>query len=436
MKSFEGPRPNRSKGDRYEFHHGTKRPGRGGPGPAHGLQHVRHVRGALPDGSDRRGRSSRLDTGQSARRGDRRQPLREGRCRPGLRARRPAAADAAHPQGPARRRPVAAGVLGRGPRLHRRQAEGDDRGFRPARHRAFRSRRTLRRPDEDLRAGARLAELLQPRRLLQRERSQCRALDLRLRLRRARLRPEEHEAPRALRPQHRRIAHGQGGKGLHGRRGERDARHLHRSARHHHGLQGHSLLASAPQQRLRVEPRHHPRSAEARGLRQGLRRALRHGHGLPARGGRGHDARMAGEPYRRSRRGAPGLREGDRRRETARDLPSGLDERAPQAVVPRQPQRADPECPDGQHRDSGRLRDRQAARVLRPQEPEAAERARAQGRRAARGRCRHHPALLGPGDRHAAPGVRRHGDRASPTASAPTSPTATIHSPGCPMPRR
>ena len=216
----------------------------------------------------------------------RRQPLREGLGRAGLRVRRPAAADAAHPHGPARRRPVAAGVLGRGPRLRRRQAEGDDRGLRRARHRAFRSRRPLRRPDEDLRAGARLAELLQPRRHLQRERSQRRALDLRLRLRRARLRPEEHEAPRALRPQHRRIAHGQGGQGLHGRRGERDARHLHRPARHRHGLQGHPLLAGAPEQRLRAQPRHHPRSPEAGGVRQGLRRALRHRHGLPARGGR------------------------------------------------------------------------------------------------------------------------------------------------------
>ena len=113
----------------------------------------------------------------------------KGVGRPGLRVRRPAAADAADPQGPARQRPVAAGVLGRGPRLHRRQAEGDDRGVRRARHRALRSRRALRRPDPDLRAGARLAELLQPRRHLQRQRAQRRALDLRLRRRRARLRP-------------------------------------------------------------------------------------------------------------------------------------------------------------------------------------------------------------------------------------------------------
>ena len=143
-----------------------------------------------------------------------------------------AAADAADPQRPARRRPVAAGVLGRGSRLHRRQAARDDRGLRRARHRALRSRRPLQRPDPDLRAGARLAELLQPRRRLRRQRPQRRALDLRLRPRGAHPRPGAREAPRALRPQHRRVADGQGGQGLHGRGGERDARHLHRSARH------------------------------------------------------------------------------------------------------------------------------------------------------------------------------------------------------------
>ena len=55
--------------------------------------------------------------------------------------------------------------------------------------------------------------------------------------------------------------------------------HLHRSARQHHGVQGHALLAGAPEQRLRAEPRHHPRSPEDGGVRQGLRRALRHRHG-------------------------------------------------------------------------------------------------------------------------------------------------------------
>ena len=84
--------------------------GVGRPGPAHGLQHVRHVRGALPDGSDRRGRSGRLDAGQSARRGHRRQPVREGLGRAGLRVRRPAAADAARS---ARARAAAASGGGR-----------------------------------------------------------------------------------------------------------------------------------------------------------------------------------------------------------------------------------------------------------------------------------------------------------------------------------
>ena len=232
-------------------------------------------------------------------------------------------------------------------------------------------------------------------------------------LRRAHPRPEAHQAPGALRPQHRRIADGQGGQGLHGRGGQRDARHLHRSARQHDGLQGHPLLAGAPEQRLRAEPGDHPRGAEAGGVRQGLRRPLRLRDGLPARGGQGHDAGMAGAPYRRSRRPAARLREGDRRPGAAGDLPSGLDDGASQAVVLRQPHGADPERADGQHRDPGRVRDRQAARVLRPQEPEAADRACAQGRRAARGRRGHHAAAVGPGDRHAAPGVRRHGDSAA-----------------------
>ena len=93
--------------------------------------------------------------------------------------------------------------------------------------------------------------------------------------------------------------------------------------------------------------------AEAGGVRQGLRRPLRLRHGLPARGGQGHDAGMAGEPHRRSRRADCAPSSGDRRRCAARDLPSGLDDGASQAVVLRQPHGADPERPDGQHRDPG-----------------------------------------------------------------------------------
>ena len=141
-------------GDCDESHNGTERERCGCPRSTHGLQHVRHVRGAVPDRGDGRGRSGGLAAGQSARQGHRRQPLREGFGRPGARVRRrPAAADAADPHGPAWRRPVAAGVLGRGPRLHRRQAARDDRGVRRARHRALRSRRPLQRPDPDLRAA-------------------------------------------------------------------------------------------------------------------------------------------------------------------------------------------------------------------------------------------------------------------------------------------
>ena len=96
------------------------------------------------------------------------------------------------------------------------------------------------------------------------------------------------------------------------------------------------------------------------------------GMDYPARGGQGHDAGMAGNPYRRSGRPASRLRQGDRRRGAARDLPPRLDDGASQAVVLRQPHGADPERADGQHRDPGRVRDGEAARVLRPQGPEAA----------------------------------------------------------------
>ena len=66
------------------------------------------------------------------------------------------------------------------------------------------------------------------------------------------------QASRALRPQHRRVADGQGGQGVHGRGGEGDALHLHRSARDDHGVQGQPLLAGATEERLRAEPRDHP----------------------------------------------------------------------------------------------------------------------------------------------------------------------------------
>ena len=56
-----------------------------------------------------------------------------------------------------------------------------------------------------------------------------------------------------------------------------------------------------------LEPGHHPRSPRAGGLRQGLRRTLRLRHGVPARGGQGHDPGMAGEPHRRARRTAARL---------------------------------------------------------------------------------------------------------------------------------
>ena len=129
------------------------------------------------------------------------------------------------------------------------------------------------------------------------------------------------------------------------------------------------------------------------------------------------------------------LRRGDRRRGAARDLPSGLDDGAPQAVVLRQPHGADPERADGQHRDPGRLRARQAARVLRPQEPEAADRRACprstEPRVDGAGTT---TAVVGPGHRHAAPGCSPPWRRRSPTASAPTSPTATIRSPAMPDP--
>ena len=90
--------------------------------------------------------------------------------------------------------------------------------------------------------------------------------------------------------------------------GQRDARDLHRSARQRHGLQVAPLLAGAAEQRLRAEPGPHPRIAEAGGVRQGLRRALRQRHGHAARGGQGHDAGMAGTPHRRHGRAVARLR--------------------------------------------------------------------------------------------------------------------------------
>ena len=97
-----------------------------------------------------------------------------------------------------------------------------------------------------------------------------------------------------------------------------------------------------------------------------------------------------------------------------RDLPPGLDDGASQAVVLRQPHGADPECADGQHRDPGRLRAGQVARVLRPQGPEAADRPRAQGRRSRAWTAPAPPGRAGTrriGMLHQA--VRRHGDGAA-----------------------
>ena len=134
---------------------------------------------------------------------------------------------------------------------------------RGTRYRAVRPQRPVHRPDPHLPAGARLAELLQPRRQLRRQRPQRGALALRLRSRGAPVRLGAHQAPGALRPQPARVADGQGGQGVHGGDGERDALHLHRSPRHDHRLQGHPLLAGPPQQRLRAEPRHHSRDPRA-----------------------------------------------------------------------------------------------------------------------------------------------------------------------------
>ena len=104
------------------------------------------------------------------------------------------------------------------------------------------------------------------------------------------------------------------------------------------------------------------------------------------------------------------LRRGDRRRCAPCDLPSGLDDGASQAVVLRQPHGADPQRVDGQHRDPGRVRAGEAARVLRPQGLEASDRPCAGGRRAAGGRRRHRPTPVGSGHRHGAPAVRGDGD--------------------------
>ncbi|MCK7577576.1 MAG: hypothetical protein MZV65_18405 [Chromatiales bacterium] len=279
--------------------------------------------------------------GQSARRGHRRQPLREGCGRPRLRVRRPAAADAADPQGPARQRPVAAGVLGRGPRLHRRQAEGDDRGLRPARHRALRSRRLLHRPDPDLRAGARLAELLQPRRLLQRQRPQRRALDLRLPARpgsssTTRTRStscstaatsSNRSWSRRPRPSWPRVANGM-------RVTYIDPRATVTACKATRYWQ------VRPEQRLRAEPRPHPRGPEDRKPTTRSSSNASSPAWTPC-------ARRSRTRRRNGRKPTPAFPPPScapsSRRSPAeapqRDLPSGLDVGASQAVVPRQPQR-------------------------------------------------------------------------------------------------
>ena len=304
-------------------------------------------------------------------------------------------------------------LVGRGAGLHRRQARGNRRTVRAARHRAVRPRRPVQRPVAHLRQGAGFAQLFQPRRHLRRQRAQRRALDLRLQPRRPGARLQPHPARGAVRPQHRRVADGQGGQGLHGGAWQRHALHLHRPARQRHGGQGDALLAGATEQRLRAEPGADPRGAAAEGLRRGLRRALGHRHGPAARRGEGHHARVAGAAHRRAGARDARIRRRDRRPGAARDLQPGLDDRAPQAVVLRQPHGADPECADGQPGNPRGLHHRQGARVLRPQEPEATGRARAGRDRAARRRCRHHAPDLGPGDRHAAPAVRGDGDRAA-----------------------
>ena len=218
------------KESRNEFDHGTQCERCGLTWPTHRLQHVRHVCGTLPDGSDGRAWSGVLAAGQSERQGSRLQPLREGGGGDRFRARRPASAVALDPHGTARRWPVAAHVVGRGARLHRRHVEGNHRGIRWSRHCPLGSFGSLHRPDQDFLAGTRLTELLQPRRLLRRQRPQRRSITHWIQPCGVDPRHEARQASRAVRTQHRRIADGQRGQGFHGGDRRRHALHLHRSA--------------------------------------------------------------------------------------------------------------------------------------------------------------------------------------------------------------
>ena len=86
----------------------------------------------------------------------------------------------------------------------------------------------------------------------------------------------------------------------------------------------------------------------------------------------------------------------------------------------------DSQCADGQHRSARRPGAGEGPRAGRPQEPEAPDHARAAGARAACRRRGHRPSELGCGHRRAASECSRLSRAASPTALAPTSPTATI----------
>ena len=226
---------------------------------------------------------------------------------------------------------------------------------------------------------------------------------------------------------------GQGGQGLHGRHGEGDARtYIDPRA---------SVTACKATRYWQVRPNSDyalnlaiiHEVLQAGGVRQGLRRPLRHRHGLAAHGGQRHDAGMAGEPIPafppRQLRAFVQEIAGERPHVifhpgwmTARHKQSFYVSRSalilnalmgnieiPGGCVIAKP-------PEFYGRKSLKPL---TARVPKVDEP------RVDGAGTTR-------PVLGPGDRHAAPGVRRHGDRRSPTASAPTSPTATIRSPGMP----
>ena len=120
-----------------------------------------------------------------------------------------------------------------------------------------------------------------------------------------------HQAPRAVRPQPGRIADGQGGQGLHGRGRQRHARHLCRSARQPTACKATRYWQVRPNSDYALNLAIiHEVLKRARTTRTSSRASSPGWTSCAS--GRGHHAGMAGTPHRRDRRRAARLRRGNR----------------------------------------------------------------------------------------------------------------------------